>query len=221
MKQKYIFMLKVFILGIYMMANLGECTNLRAENTNQNKVSNGNKNTITNKNTNTNTNSNTNKNTNKNTNTSSTEKSSIKNKNTSNTTNKEKLNSKVKVESKLKDGPISWANLNADNNLAAYLRNERTGPVDNILNFNGNVNSNSNSNSNQLPNISNISNNTQNTSYNKDTSENTKSKTFRTVGPYDDTTKNYDGQKYSNIYKLQGGEVIKSGYYGKSRHTRF
>jgi hypothetical protein len=52
-------------------------------------------------------------------------------------------------------------------------------------------------------------------------SENFKSPTFRTVGPNIDTTVNYNGQKYSKFLKYDSRTTLNSGYYGKSRLTRF
>ena len=53
------------------------------------------------------------------------------------------------------------------------------------------------------------------------TSEGTKSKTFRTVSPNDDTTINLQGQKYSNLVKTTANNNVKSGFMGGSRLTRF
>jgi len=49
---------------------------------------------------------------------------------------------------------------------------------------------------------------------------NSRSKTFRTVSPYDDTTVNFLGQKYSKLYKINNEKNVKSGYMGRSRLTR-
>ena len=51
--------------------------------------------------------------------------------------------------------------------------------------------------------------------------ENQKSPTFRTVGPNEDTTVNYKGKKYSDIYNNNNHKIIKAGFYGKSRLTRY
>lgn len=59
-------------------------------------------------------------------------------------------------------------------------------------------------------------------------SENQFSETFKSVGPNIDSTVNNSGEKYSEIYdfnlkKLRGNnsKKAKSGFYGKSRLTRF
>jgi hypothetical protein len=51
--------------------------------------------------------------------------------------------------------------------------------------------------------------------------ENQKSKTFRSVGPKEDTTVNRNGQRYSQLYSNNGSNGRKTpGYYGSSRLTR-
>ena len=52
-------------------------------------------------------------------------------------------------------------------------------------------------------------------------SENQKSKTFRSVGPFEDSTKYYNGKKYSQMYRTPVSRDTRSGYYGRSRLTRF
>jgi hypothetical protein len=52
------------------------------------------------------------------------------------------------------------------------------------------------------------------------TSDNSRSKTFRTVSPFDDTTVNNLGQKYSKLYQINNNKNVKSGYMGRTRLTR-
>ena len=50
--------------------------------------------------------------------------------------------------------------------------------------------------------------------------ENQQSSTFRTVGPNEDSTVNYKGKKYSDLYQNSSSSNMKAGFYGKSRLTR-
>jgi hypothetical protein len=118
-----------------------------------------------------------------------------------------KLKNKNKIKSKIsksqKDGPLLWDNLQYDQTLAKLLKDEEHGEVGTVKESNF------------------MQNKMKLISQNQFLSQNQKSKTFKTVGPNDDSTINSLGKKYSKIYKRQNNNSrIHPGYYGKSRLTR-
>jgi len=64
-------------------------------------------------------------------------------------------------------------------------------------------------------------NNRKNTSSNTILSQNQESASFRTVGPYVDSTSNKNGKKYKNVLNTDKSQRINPGYYGASRLTRY
>lgn len=142
-------------------------------------------------------------------------KSKIKNK--SRIRNKEKgkfLNNK-------KNGPISWDVFQENEALNSLLKNERE-------EINGYIRPNLNRIPRNYPNKSyfSLTNAINNDSMNflkvnENISANQKSKTFRSVGPYDDSTINKNGIKYSKIYHNKSNRNLNPGFYGSSRLTRF
>lgn len=116
--------------------------------------------------------------------------------------NKASIKTQVKKTNIKKNGPLTWDVLSEDQALEGMLKNERmyTANTDNNL----------------------VTNTVQAPSFlgGRALSENQKSKTFRPVGPFDDSTINFKGNKYSHLYKTQN-KNINPGFYGKSRLTRF
>jgi hypothetical protein len=126
--------------------------------------------------------------------------------------------SKIKNKSK-KDGPLSWNNLAYDGVLENILKNER------LENSHENPKiQEMNTYSTMITHLKKgkpafITTNTKVISEAK--SENQKSKTFRTVSPFEDSTKDQQGKKYSTIFKrVSRGHSVHPGYYGGSRLTR-
>jgi hypothetical protein len=153
----------------------------------------------------------------------------------SRTHNKGKIRGKnyksmIKTTTDKKNGPLTWDNIKYDQSLEGFLKAER---MENLNNSQRNLKNNSNLNYlninslassldsfNEMPHTS-----IMNTRKNSETSsnfisENKKSKTFRSVGPLDDSTINNKGKKYSKLYKFISRKNIQSGYYGMSRLTR-
>jgi len=117
-----------------------------------------------------------------------------------------KLKNKNKIKSKItksqKDGPLLWDNLQYDQTLAKLLKDEEQGDEVGAV-------KESNFMQNKMKLIS------------QNQSQNQKSKTFKTVGPNDDSTINSSGKKYSKIYKRSNNNSkIHAGYYEKSMITR-
>lgn len=52
-------------------------------------------------------------------------------------------------------------------------------------------------------------------------STNQESASFRTVGPFDDSTVTYTGKKFTDVLDTTKHVRIIPGYYGKSRLTRY
>jgi hypothetical protein len=109
----------------------------------------------------------------------------------------------VKIKNNKKDGPLLWGTTTEDDILERFLKNERSG-----YNNNNYHNENINNFSSQFTN-----------SGNSISSENQKSKTFRSVSPYEDSTRNSNGKVYSQIFKTNHNGNFHPGYYGKSRLT--
>ncbi len=143
-------------------------------------------------------------------------KSRSKNRSKSRAKNKER----VKNSNMKKNGPLSWDLLYNDDGLKTLLKSERQ---ENYKSYKLNPSDND-SKINKFPFISNHQSNNYNPNFiskNELISENQISKTFRSVGPYDDSTINSNGIKYSNIYHDRSNKNLKAGFYGRSRLTRF
>ena len=116
---------------------------------------------------------------------------------------KEELKMKTIV---LKDGPLSWEEF-TEHALNSLMKNQSHNFTDEP----------------KIPPTSQTSQMNQNNS-NKNSifssNGNSRSKTFRTVSPYDDTTVNNIGQKYSKLFRINNEKNVKSGYMGRSRLTR-
>jgi hypothetical protein len=150
---------------------------------------------------------------------------------------------KIKAKSVLKkNGPLTWENLSEDGVLETLIKAESEG-VDsmNLNNNNYNMKENINdmnedegivshsvevnnrthvivNNNNIPPNLNNV----PSFMGGKATlSDNQRSKTFRTVSPFEDSTVNFKGKKYSKLFKNLNPSNVKTGFYGKSRLTRF
>ena len=140
-------------------------------------------------------------------------KSRSKSKSKSRGKNKEK----GKILNTKKNGPLSWDLLSEDDALETLLKSERQ-EDNNKSNF---LNDSQNK-INRYPFTSSQQDNNPNfISKNEINSENLKSKTFKSVGPYDDSTINNSGVKYSKIYHNKSNKNLKPGFYGSSRLTRF
>jgi hypothetical protein len=122
------------------------------------------------------------------------------------------LNSKALLKDK-KNGPINWGD-DLDSGLDYLLKNER-GLVNNL-----NKQVKYDFTPSQSPAfLSEKTTITKNS--NTALSENQKSKTFRSVGPYDDSTVDSSGKKYSKMFRRETEKKdINAGYYGGSRLTR-
>jgi hypothetical protein len=135
--------------------------------------------------------------------------------------------SKIKNKTK-KDGPLSWNNLAYDGVLESLLKNERQQKSLEVQDNKSSKVQDMNSYSSMIsgshikkgkPAYTFLTTNTKVLSEAK--SENQKSKTFRTVSPLEDSTKDQRGKKYSSIYKrVSRLHAIHPGYYGGSRLTR-
>jgi len=133
--------------------------------------------------------------------------------------NKTKIKEKGKILSSKKNGPLSWELLSTDESLEALLENEKQ---DLNKNYKINISSDSPNKINKYPFISNHITNNLNLNLKKENySENIKSKTFRTVGPLEDSTVNNEGEKYSRFFSNKPKRNLKPGFYGSSRLTRF
>ncbi len=133
---------------------------------------------------------------------------------------KNKVKGKVSINT-MKNGPLSWDLLSQDDVLESLLKNEREeNKRNNSANFAINPQNKIN---NRYPftSIQDTNNLSFIQSKRENTSENDKSKTFRTVGPLDDTTINNNGVKYSKIFHNKSNRNLKPGFYGSSRLTRF
>lgn len=147
----------------------------------------------------------------------------IKSKSKARNKSRGKLREKAKVFNNKKNGPLSW-NIVEDETLETLLMQERNAKINNLKPsfisnpFQNKINSN-------YPYSSTSSlNHNMNTNFiskNELVSENQKSKTFKSVGPYEDSTVNKIGVKYSRMYNNHPNKNLKSGFYGGSRLTRF
>jgi hypothetical protein len=135
---------------------------------------------------------------------------------------------KIKIKNKTKkDGPLSWNNLAYDGVLESLLKNERQQNSLEKQDKSSKV-QDMNSYSSMItgshikkgkPEYTFLTTNTKVLSEAK--SENQKSKTFRTVSPLEDSTKDQRGKKYTSIYKrVSRVHAVHPGYYGGSRLTR-
>jgi hypothetical protein len=140
--------------------------------------------------------------------------------------------SRIKNTTDKKNGPLTWDNIKYDQTLETFLKGERmenlnknqrnleSNPNLNFLNLNSLTSSIDSLNSihqNSLSYTNNVKNFETSPSF---ISENQKSKTFRSVGPLEDSTIDNKGKKYSKLYKFISRKKIHSGYYGTSRLTR-
>jgi hypothetical protein len=138
-----------------------------------------------------------------------------------------------------KDGPITWDLLTDQKALANLINGEQKNnvipvqpsmqsiqPVQPIAN--NSINSAMNGPI-PIPNyspivtaVSPVTQPPQGTVLNAVLDDNHKSKTFRTVGPLDNSTVNSNGQKYSQLFNFNANRSISigSGFYGQSRLTR-
>jgi hypothetical protein len=113
-----------------------------------------------------------------------------------------------------KDGPLSWDLLADPKALETLLKSEN-----NNLNFLGSTGSSGQNNTAPVRQPTQTIQQVFNTNTSID--ENQQSKTFRSVGPFDNTTINKDGRKYSQIFHhTEEGHNFKPGFYGSSRLTR-
>lgn len=118
----------------------------------------------------------------------------------------------------IKNGPILWNSFTNDQVLDKLLKDERT-------------NNNNNNIAQPNYNYNRIYNNSVNNFKQNETpvflggktalSENQKSPTFTPVGPRHDSTVNFQGKKYSQMFRHINKRTIKPGFYGSSRLTRF
>lgn len=138
---------------------------------------------------------------------------------------KSKIRNVLKSKNTKKDGPLVWDILTEDKTLEGILKNERyflndsTNANDPPLTIVNNVNTIKNNNEKQTQ-QQNINELPIFLGGNVPLSENQKSKTFRPVGPFEDSTVNWKGKKYSKMYKVENRN-ISPGFYGRSRLTRF
>ena len=117
---------------------------------------------------------------------------------------------------KKKNGPVTWDSLNDD--LIEGFNTETTNQTIQVNVQNPKINSqfveNKPIDSNRYKEIK------ENFDKVPILSENQKSPTFRSVGPHQDSTVNYQGEKYSNIIRNTKNLRISPGFYGRSRLTR-
>lgn len=144
----------------------------------------------------------------------------------------------IKNSTDKKNGPLTWDNIKYDQSLEGFLKAER---MENLNNNQGNLLHNSNINYfklnslasgedtlNSVPQSSTSYSNSDKKFENFEnfeispnfSSENKKSKTFKSVGPLVDSTVDNKGKKYSKLFKFISRKKIHSGYYGTSRLTR-
>ena len=126
-----------------------------------------------------------------------------------------------------KDGPMNWNSIGYDGILDGLLKNERKQTSLENTQIENNHNVNNYSTYGRL--MSHIQTgspafiSTSSKLISQSKSENQKSKTFRTVSPFEDSTKDTHGNKYSVMYRRNSsfrGHQLQSGYYGSSRLTR-
>jgi hypothetical protein len=119
---------------------------------------------------------------------------------------KGQLSSKKSKANFHKNGPLTWETFTHDPILDSLLKDERE-----IIKSNVNAIIEPPKINAQLPPF---------LGGNAPLSDNQKSKTFRTVSPFEDSTIDYKGKKYSKMYMIKSIAKVNPGYYGKSRLTR-